>query len=285
MRSYEQTMEIVRECQRIEQAGGDVIEYIRVNWPSYSPRATWYSIQNQYLGRKPDQYTEGKPKQARKEWKKMGKMEQTVRGLILCKETGADIRHFLLDNGYADPCTALANMKYTMKTKDPALYDQIKDLSLQRKKSTKPATDKPQEPNNPDHLVKPTETVEIPDKFGGTKRIKLYGEPEIHEANLEKDAVKVVPDHPEDKTEHINAKEYRETLQHMQQPQKDEAWTDALPVCAVKSQVAGKWELARNEGFVHLIYQETQCLTLHRDNWLKLAEEIPQMLMQLGLAK
>ena len=72
MRSYEQTMEIVRECQRIEQAGGDVIEYIRVNWPSYSPRATWYSIQNQYLGRKPDQYTEGKPRQDSTQRRKKG---------------------------------------------------------------------------------------------------------------------------------------------------------------------------------------------------------------------
>ena len=186
----------------------------------------------------------------------MGKMEQTVRGLILCQDTGAGIRHFLLDNGYADPCTALANMKYTMKTKDPALYDQIKDLSLQRKSRKRETGD--QKPNDPDQLMKPTETVEIQDKFGGTKRIKLYGEPEIHEENLQEDAVKAI---------HETKKE------------------PLLPVCAVKSQVAGKWELARNEGFVHLIYQETQCLTLHRDNWLKLAEEIPQMLMQLGLVK
>ena len=173
----------------------------------------------------------------------MGKMEQTVRGLILCKETGADIRHFLLDNGYADPCTALANMKYTMKTKDPALYDQIKDLSLQRK-SRKRETGA--------QMMKPTETVEIQDKFGGTKRIKLYGE------------------NPEDETMALHVCGVRSRLN------RDGKY---------EARMAGA---GRDEGFMSFVWRDPvthseQFLTMSVSQWELMVMEIPQALRQLHL--
>ena len=42
---------------------GDVLGFIQVNWPSYTPRATWYNLQRQYLHRQTHQLTEGRPKE------------------------------------------------------------------------------------------------------------------------------------------------------------------------------------------------------------------------------
>ena len=39
-RTDEQKQAFVNECLEIEKANGDVLGYIEVNWPSYTPRAT-----------------------------------------------------------------------------------------------------------------------------------------------------------------------------------------------------------------------------------------------------
>ena len=51
-RTDEQKQAFVNECLEIEKANGDVLGYIEVNWPSYTPRATWYNLQKQFLGRR-----------------------------------------------------------------------------------------------------------------------------------------------------------------------------------------------------------------------------------------
>ena len=75
MRTEEQKTAFARECARLEKAGGDVLEYIEKNWPSYTPRGTWFNLQKEYLHRSPFQLTDGKPvkNSERKDGKKVKK--------------------------------------------------------------------------------------------------------------------------------------------------------------------------------------------------------------------
>ena len=70
-RSKAEKLEFAKACERIEKRGGDVLAYVEREYPSCTPRATWYMLQREYLNRK--QLTEGRPKENRGE-KDMGKM-------------------------------------------------------------------------------------------------------------------------------------------------------------------------------------------------------------------
>jgi hypothetical protein len=45
MRTREERERIARECLKIERAGGDVLEYLKTEMHSYTPRATWINLQ------------------------------------------------------------------------------------------------------------------------------------------------------------------------------------------------------------------------------------------------
>ena len=243
-RTDAQKQAFVRECLEIEKANGDVLGYIEVHWPSYTPRATWYNLQREYTSRKSYQMTEGKPKE-RKDTNMANKQEETALALIECVNKPDDIRSCLTRLGYTNVTAALLNAKRWARKHRPDLAETLEKITL-RKPSTR-ATEK---------------------KSGGEWQAKV-GEMVIIGSSYENEMVTPSPT--------------------CCQPARPSGVTvpdelpDILPVCAVKSNVAGKWELARNDGFVHLIYQETQCLTLHADKWLELAREIPKMLAQLGL--
>ena len=62
-RTNDERERIVRNCVRIEKAGGDVLEYL-ASEHYISPRATWYNIQRCDLERK--ELTDGHPKKRRR---------------------------------------------------------------------------------------------------------------------------------------------------------------------------------------------------------------------------
>ena len=72
LRTEEEKSAIVAHCLELEQTGGDIIAYL---WSQnyISPRATWCNFQREWLGRKPYQYTDGKPKK-KKERKDMSRL-------------------------------------------------------------------------------------------------------------------------------------------------------------------------------------------------------------------
>ena len=294
MRSYAEIQEFVKECVRIENDGGDVQEYIRVNWPSYSPRATWYNLQRQYLGRNKDHFTEGRPRQLptkRKEESEMrkGKTSQadTAQAVINCLESRGNLRDCLSGLGFANVSSALRNVKAWVRKNRPEYTMLINKARLGPDKTR-------QEPDPAPAEEKPVENQAEEQKAPETVILcgKTYEKMEKAEQK---------PQKPVQNTgDHISAKEFRETLKLTQKAPEGEArmavfdeinvWKSPLPVCAVKSRVKGEWHLSNVKGCVHLIWEdlitkEERSIGLPAEDWLKLAEEIPLMLMQLGLAK
>ena len=105
LRTDEEKAAILRECLRLEKEGGDILGYL---WSQdyITPRATWCNYQREWLGRKPYQYTDGKPKKKRRGT--MNGMDSKTRAarqkrLDDLKErisAGMGIRAALADMGY-----------------------------------------------------------------------------------------------------------------------------------------------------------------------------------------
>jgi len=294
-RTDEQKQAFVQKCLEIEKAGGDVLGYIEVNWPSYTPRATWYNLQKQFLCRRQWQLTEGKPKVKikRKEVEEMRKerqsQRQTAQELIARVKVNGDAWKALTEMGFTNPPSAMRNVKSWAKNKDQEIYAALTTISLHnpekqpRAVNPAPAKEKPVE--NPIIDRKAVETV----FFGG----KTYEKMEKAEQNA--------PKTEQNTGDHVSAEDYRQMAGKIRDPKKNPVTCcapstrkgvevpDELPVCAVKSRIKGEWHLSGVEGCVHLIWEDLvthqeRSLGLPADAWQKLAEEIPVMLIQLGLS-
>lgn len=137
MRSEAQKEAFALKCLEIEKKGGDVLGYIQKNYPSYTPRATWYNLQKQYLHRQLYQLTEGKPKQ--KEAEDMNdRMEIAYALRDNYVENGDEIRAFLEDCGYSDPSNGLSSVKDWAKKNDPECYEAIRNLTVRGPQKRKP---------------------------------------------------------------------------------------------------------------------------------------------------
>ena len=278
MRTDWQKREFAKECLEIEKAGGDVLAYIEEYWPSYTPRATWYNLQMRCLGRNRSQLTEGKPnaKIKRKEGEEMPKsrqsQSQTAKELFARMEIDSDAWKAFTEMGYTNPPCAMRNLKTWAKDNDQGVYAKLLKITLHNpEKQPKIAVPAPAE-------EKPVENPTEPDKA-----------PEAAVPNT---------------GDHISAKEFREMSggkieegKPYVHPDSDYS-TDAalmmaaklLPVCAVQSRIKGEWHLSTVKGCVHLIWEdyithEERSLGLPAEDWMKLAQEIPTMLIQLGLMK
>ncbi len=73
-RTPDEIVDIVNHCVELEESGGDILAYL---WSEnyVTPRATWCNFQREWLGRKPYEYTDGKPKN-RKEEKEMARIKK-----------------------------------------------------------------------------------------------------------------------------------------------------------------------------------------------------------------
>ena len=137
MRSEAQKKAFALNCQEIEKKGEDVLGFIQKNWPSYTPRATWYNLQKRYLHRQPWQLTEGKPKP--KEAEDMNDRKEIAHALRdNYVENGDEIRAFLEDCGYSDPSNGLSSVKDWAKKNDPECYEAIKNLTVRGSQKRKP---------------------------------------------------------------------------------------------------------------------------------------------------
>lgn len=280
MRSYGERLAFAKECELIEQQGGDVLEYIRVHWPSYTPGATWFNLQRTVLDRK--NFTSGKPKTEQKERSeeimKRDRMKM-LDGLLDAIRKEIHPYDYLEEQGYMVPVQALTDLKAWAKKNAPDKYEQLpttlRGFAIKRKSVPISFQEEPAPELKPNQSL----PVKLPEKTGDHVSAEKYRE------TIRMEQKKPEGSHTVKIVDEISAWNPEKPSPTCCQPARPSGVTvpDELPVCAVKSQVAGKWELARHAGFVHLVYQETQCLTLHKDNWLKLAEEIPVMLKQLGL--
>ena len=108
MRTDAEKQAFAMKCLEIEKEGGDVLGYIEVNWPSYSPRATWYNLQRQYLNRNTNQLTEGKRKEGNELRRDRKAMLDGV--LHVLSEKGDPIA-WLKEQGYANPNQAWTDLR------------------------------------------------------------------------------------------------------------------------------------------------------------------------------
>ena len=284
-RTNEQKQAFVDECLRIEKAGGNVQEYIAQNWPSYTPRATWYNLQKQFLGRRLGNLTEGKPKGG----DNMSKMLEMAKKAMEAADAGEDVFDYLEKAGYKNPSSTWYMLKQQAKKHDPDLYERMANAVTGHRKPN-PAPKKKKPVDNSVIGQKDAETV----FFGG----KPYEKMEKAEQNA--------PKTEQNTGDHISAEDYRKMSGEIPAQERKpvihcapgpyravevpDELPEQLPVCAVKSKVKGEWHLSGVEGCVHLIWEdrmthEERSLGLPADDWKKLANEIPVMLKQLGLTK
>lgn len=269
------------KCLEIEKEGGDVLGYIRDEYPSYTPRATWYNLQKWYLSRYSWQLTEGRPinpEERRLKELRADKAKQ-LDEILKVLEEGKDPIEYLEGLGYKAPTQVWTDLKNWARKNRPddrkKMPDNLKlyyaDHGIQRT-GTAQAIKKPVE--NPSKPVKAPETI----FFGGKEYEKLEGEGKpVNEYRAKPSPTCCQP-----------ARESGVTLDDM-----------PLEIVGIMSNVKGYYQKSCIENkhlpgidgqYVHLIWRDLvthdeRSLGLSVSEWLQLAEEIPKAMRQLGFMK
>lgn len=128
-RTPEERAAIAARCIELEKEGGDILGYL---WSEnyLTPRATWCNIQREWLGRKPYEFTSGKPGKKRKERKKVENRRENVTDeqraeAVRIALDGGDPRKYLEGLGFADGQTTWYRIKEHYKDTAPDVYAQI----------------------------------------------------------------------------------------------------------------------------------------------------------------
>ena len=281
-RSKAEKLEFAKACERIEKRGGDVLSYVEREYPSYTPRATWYMLQREYLNRK--QLTEGRPKENRGE-KDMGKMMDMANEVMDAYARGENIYDWLEAHGYANASSTWFQLKQAAKKNDPELYARMCEARMDRRK---PKESKPEViPREPEEKPKeiPAPGEALPVTVRG-KRITTCCAP-ARESGV------TVPDEIPEETKKDDAfKKVAEAMKKVVCTGKTDP--EPMEIVGVRSRVKGYYmksevnpEQVNVTGYVHLIWRdlmtrEERSIGLSVEEWKKLAEEIPQAMKQLG---
>lgn len=255
MRTDAELLEFALTCEKIEKQGGDVLGYIEQEYPSYTPRATWYRLQKNQLKRTAGQLTEGKPKE--KGVKYMGKMMELAKGCIEAFGRGESVYDYLASQGSKNPSAYWYQIKQTVKLKDPDLYEKLSVIRTDTRKKETPAR-------------KEVETI-----FFGGKEYEKMEAPSPTCCQPAPPSGVTVPD---------------------ELPEEPETEDPLLDIVAVGSRAVKNGRYQKSdihfdcEGgnkWVHLIWRDLvtkdeKSMSLHVDDWLRLAEEIPAAMKQLG---
>ena len=250
MRTDAQREAFAKECWEIEKKGGNVLDYIREHWPSYTPGATWYNLQRIYLPEKP--LTSGKPETKGGEERMRRRKEETLDAILAAMKAGDHPYDYLDSIGYLNTQQAYYDLRAWAKKNAPEKFEQLPD-------NLKGFTPKPKSPP-----ISPPEEIAPDLKPGKPLPLKL---PKGGKIEAGKPCMLPDPDYSMERLPPA-----------------------MLPVCAVKSRVHGVWELSAIQGCVSLTWEnrithQEGFLGLTSDEWLMLADEIPVMLKQLGLIK
>lgn len=289
MRTEEQKQAFVMECLEIEKAGGDVLGYIEVNWPSYTPRGTWYNLQKRYLNRNTAHLTEGRPEVPKGDEKEMQRRNRMkiLDGMIAAIEKGSHPYDYLEEQGYMVPMQAYADLKKWAKANAPEKAEilpvNLKGLKLNRQKIPR-VKDKPA----PELKAGEALPVKLPEKTGDHVSAEEFR-----------------------KTVEFNGKEYERMNKASPtccQPARpsgvtapDDGVIDVsvplkrrlpLKVCGVQG-TFGTFELSQIPNSPPVMFYVWRDLMTHEEksiyfdpqNWLIMCDEIQMALKQLGLTK
>ena len=277
-RSKAEKLEFAKACERIEKRGGDVLAYVEREYPSYTPRATWYMLQREYLNRK--KLTEGRPKEKRGE-RDMGKMMDMANEIMDAYARGESIYDWLEAHGYKNPSSMWFQMKQAAKKVDPDLYDRMCDAITSTKR-------KPKAQRTVEQLTPPPKPKEEPKEIpqaGEPMQVTVHGKPIATCCAPARESGVTVPDEiPEEVPETVG---FNDKGYIRQEP-------EPMEIVGVRSRVKGYYmkaevnpEQVNVTGYVHLIWRdlmtrEERSIGLSVEDWKKLAEEIPQAMKQLG---
>lgn len=289
MRTEEQKQAFVMECLEIEKAGGDVLGHIEMNWPSYTPRATWYNLQKRYLNRNTAHLTEGRPEVPKGDEKEMQRRNRMklLDGVIAAIEKGSHPYDYLEEQGYMVPMQAYADLKKWAKSNAPEKAEilpvNLKGLKLNRQKIPR-VKDKPA----PELKAGEALPVKLPEKTGDHVSAEEFR-----------------------KTVEFNGKEYERmnkaspTCCQPARPSgvtvQDDGVIDVsvplkrrllLKVCGVQG-TFGTFELSQIPNSPPVMFYVWRDLMTHEEksiyfdpqNWLIMCDEIQMALKQLGLTK
>ena len=131
LRTPEEKSAIVARCIELEKEGGDILAYL---WSEnyLTPRATWCNIQREWLGRKPYEYTDGKPNKKKEKKKFMNPKqkqftaEQKAECVRIAVE-GGDPKPYIKSLGFKNPPGAWHNVKEWYRRNDPEMFKKIPD--------------------------------------------------------------------------------------------------------------------------------------------------------------
>ena len=262
MRTDKEKMDFAKACLMIEKKGGNVQKYIALNWPSYTPRATWYNIQRVYLGRSTNELTEGRPnieKGDEEMRKQKNSQDETAKGLLDWVRKGRNPATYLAGEGFASPATALRNIKdYARKHYSPEIVEEICRITL---RGTKTAPEEPEPSENPPEEAEALETVD----FNGKEYERMTPSPTCCQPAIPSGVT--VPDEVP-------------------------ALPEMLTVCGVMGSY-GRFEQnieLKGERYMTFVMHmqltgEDIRITFSADQWKTMLNEIPIALRQLGLSK
>ena len=299
-----------RECLKLEKAGGDVLDYIAKEYPSYTPRPVWYRLQKKYLGRSPRQLTEGKPESKKgDEDIDMGRAMEIVQEARAAHAKGENLYEFLIKKGYDNPSATWYWMKETVSKKDMELYEWMTTVRIRQKKlkleegfQAEVKAEKPEEKPEKKEIQKAGDPLPIklePKKpEGQNAEAKVADEVESYGASPTccqpaRPSGVTVPDEIPEETKRDDAfKKVAEAMKKLAYIGKPDP--EPMEVIGVRSRVKGHYMksevvpgIGDDVGYVHLIWRdirtmEERSLGLGVDEWLRLAEEIPKALKALG---
>lgn len=131
-RTEEEKEQILEHCLELERTGGDILGYL---WSQnyLTPRATWFNYQREWLGRKPYQYTDGKPRKGENDMKLT--LENKKRAVEIAV-SGESPLGYLKSLGIKNPSASWNMIKKGLQKADPEMFLKLpKDL----RKVEKPA--------------------------------------------------------------------------------------------------------------------------------------------------
>lgn len=132
LRTEAEKSAILAHCLELERTGGDILGYL---WSQnyLTPRATWCNYQREWLGRKPYEFTDGKPKKGRSEMARNSIVTNEIReAAVKAFLSGGSPCRILKDAGCKNPGSAWNNIKMKLEKDNPEIAMKIASASGKR---------------------------------------------------------------------------------------------------------------------------------------------------------
>ena len=125
LRTQEEKSAILAHCLELERTGGDILAYL---WSQdyMTPRATWFNYQRECLGRKPYEFTDGKPKKGLRKMSGKKIITDEIReAAINAALSGGSPCAVLEAAGCKNPSSAWFNIKKKLEQEHPEIAGKI----------------------------------------------------------------------------------------------------------------------------------------------------------------